>query len=231
MKPGAIDVVLVGADSGTISSDSPTPGAIHFDRGIPLAKAKAGETLLAWQMNKEPLPALHGGPLRAIVGGWYGMASVKWLTRIVVTDRPHTGYWQTVDYSFWQRKEGVSPELVPVTAIQPKAIITAPAPGEIVKAGSEYTITGLAWAGEHVVAKVEVSTDGGKTWHATDLGPKAAFRWTVWQYRWTAPKDRGPAKLVARCTDDKGRTQPDKRDPDRRTYMINHLVPTEVSVK
>src|SRR4051812_11526784 len=80
VKAGAGDVVLVGADTGTIA-DPATPGAIHFDRGIPLAKAKKDETLLVWNMNDEPLPAAHGAPLRAIVGGWYGMASVKWLTR------------------------------------------------------------------------------------------------------------------------------------------------------
>ena len=73
--------MLIGAGSRRDQSDPPSPGVIHFDRGIPLAKAKADETLLAWEMNKEPLPLSHGAPLRAIIGGWYGMASVKWLTR------------------------------------------------------------------------------------------------------------------------------------------------------
>src|SRR6266540_2332400 len=82
VKAGAGAVVLVGADKGTIA-DPATPGAINFDRGIPLAKAKKDETLLAWNMNDEPLTASHGAPLRALVGGWYGMASVKWLSRIV----------------------------------------------------------------------------------------------------------------------------------------------------
>jgi DMSO/TMAO reductase YedYZ molybdopterin-dependent catalytic subunit len=227
VKAGAGDVVLVGADKGTIA-DPATPGAINFDRGIPLAKAKKDETLLVWNMNDEPLTASHGAPIRAIVGGWYGMASVKWLTRIIVLDKPHAGFWQTFDYSVWERKEGL-PQLVPVTAIQPKAVIVDPGAGAVLKAGQEYAITGFAWAGENAVAKVEVSTDGGKTWAAAD-GKADAFR----VGRWTAklpPRPAGPLKLLARATDNDGNTQPDKRDIDRRTYMINHLVPTEVTVK
>jgi DMSO/TMAO reductase YedYZ molybdopterin-dependent catalytic subunit len=231
VKPGAVDVVLIGADSGAITSDPPSPGAIHYDRGIPLAKAKADETLLAWDMNKEPLPLSHGAPLRAVIGGWYGMASVKWLTRIVVTEKPHAGFWQTMDYSIWERKDGGLPQLMPVTAIQPKAVVAAPAPGEILKAGTEYTIRGVAWAGERAVAKVEVSTDGAKTWQPAEIGQKAPLAWTFWHYKWAAPKGQGAVKIIARCTDDKGNTQPKKRDPDRRAYMINHLVPVEVMVR
>jgi DMSO/TMAO reductase YedYZ molybdopterin-dependent catalytic subunit len=229
LKRGAADVVLMGADSGSIA-DPATPGVIHFDRGIPLAKAKADETLLVWEMNGEPLPRSHGGPLRALVGGWYGMASVKWLTRIVVTDKPHNGFWQTFDYSRWDRS-GASPQLVPVTAIEPKAVIVSPAPAAFVKAGAEYTVSGVAWAGENAVAKVEVSADGGKSWAAAEVKEKQPLAWSHWTWKWAVPKLGGPASLLARCTDDKGRTQPEKRDPDRRTYMINHLVPVEVVVK
>jgi DMSO/TMAO reductase YedYZ molybdopterin-dependent catalytic subunit len=230
VKPGAVDVVMAGADSGAITSDPPSPGVIHFDRGIPLAKAKKDETLLAWEMNGEPLAASHGAPLRAIVGGWYGMASVKWLTRIAVTDKPHLGFWQTMDYSYWERKEG-GPQVTPVAAIRPKAVITSPALDDVLKAGGEHTITGMAWAGERPVGKVELSADGGKTWQPADLGPKAAFIWTGWRFRWTAPRTPGPVKLVARCTDDQGNTQPETRNPDYRSYIINHLVPVEVLVR
>jgi DMSO/TMAO reductase YedYZ molybdopterin-dependent catalytic subunit len=225
VKAGAGDVVLVGADKGTIAE----PGAINFDRGIPLAKAKADETLLVWNMNDAPLTASHGAPLRAIVGGWYGMASVKWLSRIVVLDKPHAGFWQTFDYSHWERpKEGL-PHLVPVTAIQPKAVVTNLGAGAVVTAGKGFNLAGFAWAGENAVAKVEVSADDGKTWAAAKLDKSEAFRVT----RWHLPVVLAPGahKVLARCTDDKGNTQPEKRDPDRRTYMINHLVPVELTVK
>ena len=227
VKAGAGDVVLVGADKGAIA-DPATPGAIHFDRGIPLAKAKKDETLLAWNMNDEPLTAAHGAPLRAVVGGWYGMAAVKWLTRIVVLDRPHAGFWQTLDYAFWERLNGL-PQLVPITAIQPKAIITSLGVSDTVPAGKDVVVTGRAWAGENAVAKAEFSADGGKTWAAAKLGASKPLGWAEWSAVWT-PAAKGPAKIVARCTDDKGNAQPEKRDPDRRTYMINHLVPVELTV-
>ena len=122
VRAGAGDVVLVGADQGAIA-DPATPGAINFDRGIPLKKATADETLLVWNMNDAPLTAGHGAPVRALVGGWYGMASVKWLTRVAVLDKPHTGFWQTIDYSVWERPKDAPPQLAPVTAIQPKAVM------------------------------------------------------------------------------------------------------------
>jgi DMSO/TMAO reductase YedYZ molybdopterin-dependent catalytic subunit len=229
VKAGAGDVVLVGADKGAIAEPA-TPGAIHFDRGIPLAKAKKDETLLVWSMNDEPLTAAHGAPLRCVVGGWYGMASVKWLSRVVVLDKPHDGFFQTFDYSHWVRDKGGFPQLTPVSAIQPKAVITSLGPQDVLEAGKPHALTGLAWAGEAGVKTVEVSTDGGKTWAPAELPAGKPFTWT----RWTAtvtPRAKGPLPLAVRCTDEKGNTQPQKRDPDRRTYMINHVVPVEVTVK
>jgi DMSO/TMAO reductase YedYZ molybdopterin-dependent catalytic subunit len=182
-------------------------------------------------MNGEELTPSHGFPLRAVVGGWYGMASVKWLTRVVVTDKPYAGYWQTISYSVWDRKGGL-PELRPVTAIQPKASIARPALGEVVPAGKPYPVRGAAWAGESRVAKVEVSADGGTTWAAAKLtGEDKPFCWRTWEFAWDVPAAKGPAKLLARATDASGATQPAARDPDRRSYMINHLVPVEVVVR
>ncbi|HEY1186041.1 MAG TPA: sulfite oxidase [Gemmata sp.] len=226
VKAGAGDVVLIGADKGALAT---TPGVVNFDRGIPFAKAKKDETLLVWAMNDEPLAASHGAPLRAIVGGWYGMASVKWLTRIVVLDKPHAGFWQTLDYSYWERPAEGLPQLVPITAIQPKAVITSPVAGATLPAGKPLTLEGFAWAGENGVAKVEVSADGGKTWLAAN-GKSEAFKVGKWTASFT-PTAAGPLKFVARATDDKGRAQPEKRDADRRTYMINHLIPVEITVK
>jgi DMSO/TMAO reductase YedYZ molybdopterin-dependent catalytic subunit len=229
VKPGAVEVVLIGADKGEIRSDHPSPGAVHFDRAIPIAKAKKDECILATHMNGEPLSAAHGAPVRAVIGGWYGMAAVKWLTKIVVVEKPYASFWQTIDYALWDRSGGL-PSLVPVTAIQPKAVITSHVENAVVPAG-EVRVNGKAWAGENGVAKVEFSADGGATWQPAQLEKdEKPFCWRSWSVAWAA-KNRGPAKLVARCTDDKGTAQPEKRDPDRRTYMINHLVPVEVMVK
>jgi DMSO/TMAO reductase YedYZ molybdopterin-dependent catalytic subunit len=230
VKAGAVDVVLAGKDTGTIA-DPATPGAIHFDRSVPLAKARRDECILAVWMNGEPLTAAHGAPVRAVIGGWYGMASVKWLTEIRVTDRPYAGFFQTLDYSYWVRKPNERPELVPVTAVQPKAIIVRPGLNESVAVGKEVIVSGKAWAGERKVAKVEFSADNGKTWVEGKLaGENQSFSWRDWTAVWE-PAERGPAKLMAKCTDEAGNAQPEKRDPDRRTYMINHLVATEVIVK
>jgi DMSO/TMAO reductase YedYZ molybdopterin-dependent catalytic subunit len=232
VKPGAVEVILVGADKGTIAGDAPSPGAIHFDRSIPLKKAIAPETMLVHSMNGEPLTPAHGYPLRAVVGGWYGMAAVKWLTRIIVTDKPYDGFWQTFDYSFYERTDGGLATLKPLAGMLPKAQISRPAIGEAVVAGSKVTIRGMAWAGESTVAKVQVSTDGGLTWLAVPLdGEAVPFCWRLWSHEWSVPEKPGTAKLLARCYDAEGRGQPDKRDPDRRTYAINHLVPVEVAIR
>ena len=209
-KAGAAEVILVGTDKGAVG-DPASPGPVNFDRAIPFGKATSADTLLAYGMNDADLPVSHGAPVRAVVGGWYGMASVKWLTRIVVTDKPYLGYWQTASYSYYTRRDGGLPQLNPVTAILPKAILAAP--------------TGP------VVGKVEVSVDGGKSWLPAKVNPQAdPLAWTFWELDHTFP-GRGPVQVIARCTDAKGQTQPDTRDPDRRSYMINHLIPVEVMVQ
>jgi DMSO/TMAO reductase YedYZ molybdopterin-dependent catalytic subunit len=226
---GAADVVLIGADQGPIAGPPSSPGPIVFDRGIPLDKAKRDECLLATEMNGEPLTAAHGAPLRAVIGGWYGMASVKWLTTIIVTDRPYQGFWQTLDYSIWQRSQGL-PSMAPLTEMQPKAIVLRPGVGQAVPVGKPVTITGKAWAGMDKVKTVEVSVDAGQTWRPAELGDEQkAYCWRTWRCDWT-PTVKGPVGLLARCTDASGRTQPTTRDPDRRSYMINHLIPTDVTV-
>ena len=104
LKPNAWEVVLEGADGGMLEDPKSPPGELKFARSIPLEKARR-DVLLAYKMNGEDLLPEHGFPVRAIVPGWYAMASVKWLQRIIVTDRPFTGYYQTLDYAYWQRRE------------------------------------------------------------------------------------------------------------------------------
>ena len=223
-------IYFVGADQGVIA-DPATPGPIPFDRGIPLDKVLKSDCLLAHQFNGEALPPSHGFPLRAVIGGWYGMASVKWLSRIIVTDKPYQGFWQTLDYSYFERRDGGLAHLVPVTSIDPKAVIAKPSAGEVVAAGKAYRVHGAAWAGERKVGKVEFSADGAKTWNETKVQEQTdALAWTFWDYAWT-PAAPGPAALLVRCTDDRGNRQPATRDPDRRTYKISHTVPVDVLVK
>jgi DMSO/TMAO reductase YedYZ molybdopterin-dependent catalytic subunit len=227
VSPTAIEVILEGADSDIVSG-IPTP--IAFSRSLPLAKARGPDVLLAYRMNGLDLSPEHGWPLRAIVGGWYGMASVKWLSRICVTDKPFDGHWQTTDYSYYERMEGV-PTLRPIQAMQVKSLILRPEAGEKIPQGFEYRIEGRAWAGEHAVEKVELSFDDGASWQATMLSEGVRpLAWVRWEYIWR-PAKAGSARIMVRATDTAGNAQPMTRDPDRRSYMINHIVSVEISVR
>jgi DMSO/TMAO reductase YedYZ molybdopterin-dependent catalytic subunit len=228
-KKTAVEVLLEGADSGTVA-DPQSPGAIPFARSLPLAKANSPEVILAYQMNGKDLTTAHGAPLRAVVGGWYGMASIKWLTRILVLEKSHRGFFQALDYCYFERQHGLA-SVVPITGMQVKSQIAQPALGETIPAGKPHTISGAAWAGEADIAKVEISTDGGKHWHEAKLDAATApFCWRLWQWEWKEPKV-GRVTLMSRATDSKGRTQPMERNQDYRNYMIHHVLPVEVEVK
>jgi DMSO/TMAO reductase YedYZ molybdopterin-dependent catalytic subunit len=209
----------------------PKPGGpISYARSLPRAKALQPEVLLAYGMNGEDLPFSHGFPLRAIVPGWYGMASVKWLTRIVVLDVPFQGYWQTVDYAYWERRNGL-PVRTPLGEMQVKSEIARPARYEVVPAGTSYRVHGAAWTSAAEIIRVEVSTDAGATWSDARLfGPSAAYTWRFWEYCWHTPKQAGHHTLLSRATDSHGRSQPVSHDPDRANYMITHTLPVEVEV-
>jgi DMSO/TMAO reductase YedYZ molybdopterin-dependent catalytic subunit len=232
VREQAVEVILEGTDKGEFKSPKPaSPGVIPFARSLPLAKARRPEVILAYRMNGKELTTAHGAPVRAVVAGWYGMASVKWLTRLVVTDRPFRGYFQTFDYSFWSRRHG-QPTLVPVQEMQVKSEIARPALQEVVPASVRYRVHGAAWAGESEVRRVEVSADGGKTWAEAKLLDKAApYTWQRWEYPWQTPERAGRRVLMARATDARGRTQPMKRDEDLRDVMISHVLPVEVEIR
>jgi hypothetical protein len=167
------------------------------------------------------------------------MASVKWLQRIIVTDRPFTGYYQTFDYAYWkktdyghwQRGEEIA-ELTPLSEMQVKAEIARPEEGEIVSTNTSVCVCGAAWACDAEITKVELSADGGATWNdAKLLGESNLNAWRLWEFNWQTPSKPTKQTLIARATDSLGRTQSVHRDPDRGTYMINHLLPIEVEVK
>ena len=194
-------------------------GEIHYARSMPLMKANE-DVLLAFKMNGEELTPAHGSPLRLIVPGWYGMASVKWLTRIIASARPYNGFYQTIDYSFWQRGSS-APTLVPITEMQVKAQIARPGYAEAVPAGKLYRVCGAAWTTEAEITKVELSTDAGATWkNAHLLGAPIRNAWRLWECDWQVPAKPGKATLIARATDSEGRTQPTERDDDRLTFGI-----------
>jgi DMSO/TMAO reductase YedYZ molybdopterin-dependent catalytic subunit len=230
IKSNAREVILEGADGGMLDNPKSPPGQLKFARSIPLSKASA-DILLAYKMNGSELPPEHGFPLRAVVPGWYAMASIKWLQRVIVTDQPFTGYYQTMDYAYWRRRGDIA-ELTPLTEMQIKAQIAHPAEGEVVTANSNVRVRGAAWTSDGEITKVDLSTDGGATWNeAKLLGESKLNAWRLWEFDWETPSKPGKQTLIARATDSNGRRQPVQRDLDRGTYMINHLLSIEVEVK
>jgi len=229
VRSKAIEVILEGADRGTVK-DPPRPeGEIQYARGLPLEKSMQ-DVLLAWRMNGEELTPAHGFPLRAIVPGWFGMAAVKWLQRIVVTEQPFHGYYQSADYAYWERRDGL-PTLVPLSEMQVKAEIARPEAGENVRAGSTYFVRGAAWAANDPVKTVEVSSDQGATWSSANLLDQPILNaWRFWEFPWQVPLAPGEYVLMARASDGMGRIQPMNRNRDYGTYIVDHCVPTAVSV-
>ncbi|MBI1832654.1 MAG: sulfite oxidase, partial [Planctomycetes bacterium] len=221
IQPGAVEVLFEGADRGT-EPDHPEP--MNFVRSLPLAKALHPDTLLATRMNGELLNQTHGAPLRLFVPGWYGVASVKWLHRIEVTDKPFHGYFQSKKYTT-QRRTETGLETVIVGPMAVKSEIIRPKAGDMLGIGTSRVV-GLAWAGEEAVAKVEVSTDGGRRWTKAELmGPQAAYSWTLWEYLWEIAEP-GDYSIRARTTSADGRVQPMEYDPLYLGYQIDFCRPT-----
>jgi DMSO/TMAO reductase YedYZ molybdopterin-dependent catalytic subunit len=229
-NPTAREIILEGADEGPLDDPKAPRGNVRFARSIPLYKAN-DDVLLAYKMNDVELPPEHGFPVRAIVPGWFAVASIKWLRRIIVTDRPFQGYYQTIDYAFWKR-DGENAELMPLQEMQLKAEIARPTSGETLPANSKVRIHGAAWTGGADIIGVEVSVDGGNAWAPATLGGSAAPNaWRLWEYEWQTPSAPAECTLMARATDSLGRVQPLERDLDRGTYMINHLLPIPVQIR
>jgi DMSO/TMAO reductase YedYZ molybdopterin-dependent catalytic subunit len=186
--------------------DKPLGSAgIKFIRSIPIDKAMSS-TILAYEMNGQPLPLEHGYPLRALALGWTGANCVKWLHRIEVLDRPFEGFFMDKVYRVFQKGEDPKSGKV-VKDIQVKSIIVEPAKDQILSSGI-VPVRGAAYAGEAGIEKVEVSVDHGATWHPAELiGLDQPYAWRHWEYLWQAQKN-GKYTVMARATDTKGNQQP-----------------------
>ncbi|WP_369255017.1 sulfite oxidase [Streptomyces sp. R35] len=222
VEPGAVDVVFTGADHGVergVEQD--------YQRALPLDVAMGGEpeVLVAYGMNGAPLPPQHGHPVRLVVPGWYGMAHVKWLRDITVSDTPFTGFQQAVAYRL---RQGAGDEGEPVTRIAPRALLIPPgfpdfmSRTRVVRPGA-VALEGRAWSGRAPVTGVEVSWDAGRSWSAAHLDGGSGLRWAwrPWHFDWTATP--GHHVLSARATDAEGHTQP-LEQPWNRGGFVNNLV-------
>ncbi len=198
-------VTANGADTGLAK----TP---DFIRSLPMKKALDPATLLALKMNGEPLPSLHGFPLRLIVPGWDGTSWVKWVNYLSVDQSPNTGFFMNPGYRFPKHPgppgtPADPSDLAVIEEMPVQSFITGHTDGAKVPLES-LTLRGVAWAGESRVAKVEVSTDAGLTWQTAQLtGKDLQFTWRLWALEWR-PKQAGYHTVLSRATDINGKTQP-----------------------
>jgi DMSO/TMAO reductase YedYZ molybdopterin-dependent catalytic subunit len=216
---GGVDVVLLGADGG---SDREAGGVSvdAYARSIPLAKALDPNTIVAYRMNGEALPDSHGGPLRAIVPGWYGMDSVKWLNKIIVSREPFKGFYQTQRYYEARRVNGAT-ERGPLGPVRLKSQFARPIQGAVLPL-KPVTVTGAAWCGDAEIAAVDLSFDGGRSWTPARLADdRAPFAWRLWSYEWK-PDRVGQYEIIARARDERGRVQPLAADPNIITPYANN---------
>jgi DMSO/TMAO reductase YedYZ molybdopterin-dependent catalytic subunit len=226
----ACELVLEGADRGVPKEEPKPPGTISYARSITRKRAMEPDVLVAYSMNGQSLTRDHGYPLRAIVPGHYGMASVKWLTDIIATAQPFQGYWQTSDYGYWDDSRGI-PVRRPLAEMMVKAQIARPRLYETLEPGRFYTIFGAAWAGDTDVTEVWVSLDGGVSWvEGRFLDPINRHAWRRWKYDWITPTQPGRYTLLARAKGADERIQPDNHDLNFGSYVIDHPLPIEVFI-
>ncbi len=211
LKPSASHTGHYGADP-TLAGETDKP---TVSRGMPIAKAMEEHTLIAFKLNGQDLPLIHGAPVRLVVPGWAGSLSTKWLTRIWIRDRVHDGPGMG-GFSYRVPKTPIVPgskgdekDTAILEAMPVRSVISFPADGTRLPAGTrKLELRGNAWAGDWDIKSVEVTIDGGRTWKAATVNPpRNKFAWQ----RFTASVDlpsAGYYEVWARATDSNGATQP-----------------------
>lgn len=225
LEEDAVELVFTGADRGI-------QGGIEHDyeRSLTVAEATREDVLLALEMNGQPLLPQHGFPVRLVVPGWYGMGNVKWLTRITAVADPFEGFQMDA----YRIREGPDDPGVPVTRIQPRALMAPPGipdfltRARVVDRGLR-TLAGRAWSGWAPVARVEVSVDRG-AWGEADLGePLGPNAWAPWRFDWEA--EPGEHELACRATDAAGNTQPESPRWNHHGFQNNVVQRVRVRVR
>ena len=192
---------------------SPLATVPKFLRSIPREIA-LGDAFVAYEMNGQPVPLQHGGPLRLIVPRWYGMASTKWLTHIHAQAKESDNHFMARGYSYADGS--------PVDLMRVKSIITAPLTDEQVRVATTR-VTGVAWTGAGTVSKVEISSDGGTTWQQARFTTEArAGTWRLWEAD-VAVRSAGEQRIRARATDSGGQIQPERASANPAGYGNNSI--------
>jgi DMSO/TMAO reductase YedYZ molybdopterin-dependent catalytic subunit len=217
--PRAVAVLFEGADRGHVESIGQP---ISFARSLPLSDALHPDTLLATAMNGEPLPPRYGAPVRLVVPGWFGMASVKWLRRIEVLTSPFEGYFQTQRYVYTDGHSST-----PVTRMRVKSLIADPVSRSTIVPGSTR-ISGWAWSGDAPIVGVDVSQGDSGEWHPARLhAPESASAWVRWEIELEL-RGSGSRDLRSRARDAAGNIQPAQPPWNELGYGNNAIRATRV---
>ena len=206
--PEGTEVVFWGADGGPGKVGDQTVTE-QFARSMSLADALDPNILLCYEMNGAPLHPAHGFPVRLIAPGWYGIANVKWLTRIEVLNTRYEGRFMARDYVTQRTAQQDGRTVVRFTSVGRALLKSAPA--RVVR-GAQYRIEGVAWGAP--IGRVEVRIDGGPWLPAVlvDQDPGSGFAWRRWRLDWGQPT-RGDHTITSRTFDTSGHVQPAPEDP------------------
>ncbi len=204
------------------------PGVINYEKGMPMAKALHPDTLLAWSMNGEWLTHIHGAPVRLVTPGWSGNWWVKWLEQIEVLDHLPQCYYQHHYFTYGESPGDPKKEMI--TAMGVRCIVLNPLDEDSPLERGSHKVQGRAWSGMGMIKHVEVSVDGGKTWHVAHLEePVERWLWVRWSWLWEVDKP-GSYKIMARATDETGRVQPQVPWNYQRKHF-DGIVPTDVTIE
>jgi sulfite oxidase len=217
------------------AADRPPGTMPAFVRQVPMAKAMHPDTIVAWDMNGQPIPLPHGLPLRAVIPGWEGAYSVKWLNALNVLAKDSDSFWVATGYRYPNRR--VAPgaavdakDMEPLTGLVVKSLITTPAAGASLPVG-KVAVGGFAWAGENDITKVDVSIDNGVTWQAARLtGEQARFSWRRFEFEFAAARPQSYL-ILSRATDNKGNVQPAVSQWNPSGYLWNQYDSVRIEVK
>jgi DMSO/TMAO reductase YedYZ molybdopterin-dependent catalytic subunit len=228
LGPRAAHVRVEGWDQGVPPSANPGTEPFFYDKGLPLEKALHPDTILAWAMNGELLEHLHGAPVRLVVPGWSGNWSVKWLRRIEVLELPPDCWYHYNFYYYGNSPNDPNKELI--TTIGVKSIVTSPRDDQTTLPRGFQVLRGRAWSGGGAITKVEVSVDGGESWHAAHIEePRERWMWVRWSYLWDAQP--GQYHIMSRATDEVGRVQPREPRYNNMRKNFNAIVGYDISVE
>jgi DMSO/TMAO reductase YedYZ molybdopterin-dependent catalytic subunit len=221
VKQGAVQVRFNGMDQAVL------PEAPKFMKSLAIDHARDGEVMIAYAMNGEPLPLLNGFPLRLIVPGWYSTYWVKMLNDIEVLDRPDDNYWMKTAYTIPDTPHAdIKPgqtgvPFVPISSMVPRSFVTNIRSGASVRVGTPTLARGIAFGGDSAVARVDFSSDGGRTWQAAQLGKdEGKYSFRQWEARFALPSS-GNYSLMVRCTNANNVTQPDVANWNPPGFMRN----------